>query len=74
LQRILREIAVNILRGTVKLSPSQRKGLGKYKRAIRDIALKKTPLKKRLKYQQRGGFLGSLLVPVLSMVASAILS
>ena len=73
IQRVLREIAYNILRGAVKLSKSQKKRLRKHQGAVRTIALKKTPLRKRLSLEQRGGFLTALLAPLLAGVTSAVL-
>lgn len=73
IHRILREISANILRGNVRLSPAQRKNLRKYKRNIRALALKKTPMKKRVSMiSQKGGFLGHLLTPILTMLATKI--
>jgi uncharacterized protein YbcI len=75
IHRVLREIAINILRGNVKLSERQRKNLRKYKRNVRALALKKTPVKTRVRMlSQKGGFIGHLLAPVLGMLASSILS
>ena len=73
LQRVLREIAHNVLRGNVSLTKKQLKDLKKHRRGVRLIAGKKPTVKRRLKVQQRGGFLSALIAPILTTLASSIL-
>ena len=74
MQRALREIAFNVLRGAVKLSKQQLKRLFKHKEEVRALAKKNTSGKRREKIIQKGGFLGSLLIPILGTLASTVLS
>lgn len=73
LQRVLREICHNILKGNLRLTPRQKSALKKYKKAIRLLAVKKTPAKKRLIVEQKGGFLGALIGPLIGSVAASAL-
>ena len=74
LQQCLRECAVNVLRGNVPLSKRQLSSLKKHKKQLRELAKKKTSNKKRLQIEQRGGFLASLLLPIVGSIASAVIS
>lgn len=65
LQLCLRECAVNTLKGNVNLSKHQFNKLRRYRKNLRDLSHKKTSLKKRLQIEQKGGFLASLLIPIL---------
>lgn len=67
------ECAHNVLNGNVKLSPGQKKILGKHKKPIRDLASKKTALKKKRRILvQKGGFLPALLAPIIGIATSLI--
>ena len=64
------EIVDNVLRGTVKLTPAQRKKLRRYKSALRILADKKICCKdKKGLVIQNGGFLPLVLAPALSVAA-----
>ena len=64
------ECALNILRGNLTLTQGQKQKLCKHKRVLRLLANKKSSLNtKRRALQQKGGFLGLLLGPVLKTVA-----
>ncbi len=73
LQKSLREVAHNVLKGNVRLSKGQLSKLRKHKAGVRALASKSTSLNRRKAIQQRGGFLSSLLLPVLGSLASGIL-
>ena len=62
------ECVRNLLKGNVPLNASQKKKLGAKKNILRQIALKKTSLKKKQKLIQSGGFLGALLGPIISVL------
>jgi len=66
------ECVLNVLRGTVKLNPSQKGKLRLHKETLRELANKRVPLskKKKLIVQKGDGFLGILLAPVLQQLAS----
>ena len=69
----LTEIALNVLKGNVPLNPREKAKLCKHKTALRTLVKKKTSLKGRKQILQHGGFLGAVLGPVLSGLASAVL-
>lgn len=62
------ECAKNVLIGNVPLKRSQLSRLRRQKRDIRELSRKKTPLKNKRRILQKGGFLGALLTPVLSLL------
>lgn len=65
----LSEIALNILKGNVSLSPQHKKKLKKHKEKLRNLAQKNISFKKRKGLLvQRGGFLPLLLAPALSLL------
>lgn len=72
LQLCLRECALNVIRGNVPLSKHQFKKLQKFKKYLRQLSQKKTSLKRRLHIEQRGGFLSSLLLPILGSVIAQV--
>jgi lipoate synthase len=64
------ECCKNVLKGNVELNSRQLKRLRREKNNLRALALKKTSLKKKRKILQKGGFLGALIPPVLSVLGS----
>lgn len=72
LQAALRECAFNLLRGNVPLKPSQLSKLKPFRAAVRQLARKTTPLKARLRIEQRGGFLPALLGPLMTVLPGII--
>ena len=67
------EIIANVLSGTVKLSPRQKKRLHAHKSSLRHLADKRVPIKaKRQILTQKGGFLAALLPPALTLLATII--
>jgi len=65
------ECCLNVAKGRVPLSKSQKTKLGKHKIAIRKLISKETSTNKRKKILQRGGFIGpitSLLMPLVGRV------
>ena len=69
----LTEIALNVLKGNVPLNSLEKAKLCKHKTALRTLVKKKTSLKGKKEILQRGGFLGAVLGPLLSGLASAVL-
>lgn len=64
----LSECCANALKGHVPLSTSQKKALSRHKKHIREVANKRNSHRKRKDTLiQKGGFLGSLLGPILSL-------
>lgn len=68
LLKCLSECAYNILKGNVDLSPSEKTKLTKYKQKLRQVADKKTSLKKKHRLIQVGGFIPALLAPLLTSI------
>ena len=64
------ECSKNILKGNVPLKDAQLKRLRREKNNLRQLSLKKTPLYKKRKILQKGGFIGAILPPVLSVLSS----
>jgi hypothetical protein len=64
------ECAKNIIYGRVPLNKKQKRSLAGQKRMLRKLALKKTSLKVKRKILQKGGFLGALLGPIVSVLSS----
>ena len=64
------ECAKNVIYGRVPLNARQRVELAKRKRILRLLALKKTPLKTKKTIVQKGGFIGALLGPIVSVLGS----
>ena len=62
------ECSKNVLKGNVPLNGSQLNKLRREKKNLRALALKKTALKKKRKILQKGGFIGALLPPILSII------
>ena len=69
------EVILNILKGTVDLSPKQRKVLKKKKRLLYQLVSKSVPskTKKQLLVQQGGSILPSILVPALQVLGSLLI-
>ena len=66
----LSEIALNILRGNVQLSRQQVQRLQRHKQALRALASRAIPLRRKralLLVKQRGGFL-PLLLPLIASI------
>ena len=72
LQVCLRECALNVLRGNVPLSKRQFQKLKRYKNDLRHLSKKSTRKTKRIQIEQRGGFLPSLLIPILGSLVGAV--
>ena len=62
----LSECALNILKGNVKLKPSDKARLTKYRQKLRKVADKRVSLKQKHKMVQTGGFTPALLAPLLA--------
>src|SRR6267154_1827945 len=62
------ECVRNLLKGNIPLSSAQKKKLSVKKNILRQLALKKTSLRKKQKLIQSSGFLGALLGPIISVL------
>ena len=63
------ECVDDILRGNVPLTKLQKEKLKRYKARLRALKKKSVSPKKKKAILQKGGFLGSLLAPIASVVA-----
>ena len=68
----LSECALNLLRGSIKLTEKQRKKLKRFKNYLRELADKRISLKKKKLITQRGGFISALLSAILPVIGSLI--
>ena len=62
------ECARNVIKGNVKVTPTQRKAIVKRKKLFKKFVLKKTSLKSKKKIVQTGGFIGALLGPIAALL------
>jgi len=62
------ECSRNVLNGNVPLKSTQLNKLRREKKNLRALSLKRTPLKRKRKILQKGGFIGALLPPILSII------
>jgi hypothetical protein len=69
----LSEIAINVLKGIVKLSPAQKAKLHRFKKHLRNLAERKVSIKHKKRYlvQTGGSLLLALLPPVISFLQQA---
>lgn len=75
IQLLIRELAKNLLAGKLTLNNRQKTYLRKKAVDIRKLAAKKTSHKARLAItNQRGGFLGGLIAPLLKAFAPTLMS
>lgn len=66
------DICYNLLAGRVKLKPTEKNKLAKYKSHIRKIANRKTTQKTKKQLIQKGGFIGALLRPLLTSIIAPV--
>ena len=66
------ETCKNILKANVPLTPSQKRRLCRHKRTLRELVKKKVSLKRKKQILQKGGFLGALITPILSLLGGLI--
>ena len=69
----LTEVAVNIVKSTVQLTPQELSTCRRWRKSLKLIALKRYPVKEKRKILQKGGFLGAIL-PVLASVLGAVIN
>lgn len=72
LMDIFCECTWNVIKGNIKLTPAQLRKLRRQRKSLRALVARKTSLKKKRKIIQKGGFIGGILGPVLSVLAPAI--
>lgn len=72
--RAFEEVAVNIVKNTVSLSPEQAIICRRWRRPLRLLALKRYPIKEKKHILQQGGFFGAILPVIASVLGSLITS
>jgi hypothetical protein len=70
LVRTLSECAINILRGNLALTATQKKRLKRYAGSLRTLSKKKGSVKNKKVLLMKGGFLGALLGTVVPLISS----
>ena len=60
----------NVLKGKAPLTPAQKVKLRRHKHNLGKLSTKNTSIKARKKILQRGGFVGALITPILSVFGS----
>ena len=68
--RCLCECVLNILKGNVAISPSQKQKLSQHKKSLRKLIDKREGLKKKKKILQKGGFLGALIPAIAPIITN----
>lgn len=68
------ECAKNVLKGNVPLSKPQKEKLKRFKKKLRNLASKRVRIEAKKEIVQSGGFLGTLLTPVLSLLGALLMS
>ena len=65
------EISHNILKGNVPVTTIQKKKLHRYKNTLRQLSSRQnTTLNKKKALLQKGGFLGTLLAPIIGLLGN----
>lgn len=68
------ECSLNVLKGNIPLTQAQKRRLAKHKEVLRALAgRKKVSDKNKRRLVQRGGFLGSLLGPIIGVLGHLLL-
>lgn len=67
------ECSLNVLKGVVPLTGSQKRKLVRHKQTMRTLARKSNTLQTKKALLQKGGFLGALLAPVLGFLGNLLL-
>jgi len=71
--RCFSECTQNLLKQRVTLTSRQFKKLEPHKYHLRELADRRTPLKKKRRIVQRGGFVQALLVPAIATLGSLLM-
>lgn len=72
LVRVICECCLNVLKGHVTLTPRQKKNLCAYKRALRTLIKKNTPVTTKRRLIQKGGFIQYLLKPIIAALSTVL--
>ena len=67
--RAIKSISRNVIKGNLQLSPRQKDRLRAQKRRLLELAKSKTSIKKSRSILQRGGFIGTLLGPIVGVLS-----
>ena len=64
------ECIKNLLKGNIPITQEKKKELAKNRKELRQLADEKVPIKQKKKIIQQGGFLTSMLGPIVSVLRS----
>jgi len=67
------ECCMNVLKGNVPLTPKEKARLSKHRSHLHTVARKSTSLRDKKTIIQKGGFLGALLAPIVSLLGGLLL-
>lgn len=67
--RVIKSISRNVIKGNLRLTPRQKDRLRAHKRQLLELAKSKTSIKKSRSILQRGGFIGTLLGPIVGVLS-----
>ena len=62
------QCVMNVSTGNLPLTSAQKQKLSRHRNKLRELVLKKTPKRKKIDIIQKGGFLGALITPILSIL------
>jgi dissimilatory sulfite reductase (desulfoviridin) alpha/beta subunit len=71
--RAIQNISKNYLKGSVSLTKRQKQRLHQHRRLLKELALRKTSIKRSKNILQKGGFLGTLLAPLIGIFSKLLL-
>ena len=71
--RTIKNISKNVLKGSVNLNKRQINKLRQHEKLLKELALKRTSIKRSKKILQQGGFLASLLAPLVGIFSNLLL-
>lgn len=64
------EVGLNVLKGNVSVTPTQKRRLARHKGDLRRITKKGVSVQSKKRILQKGGFLGALLTPLATILGS----
>jgi hypothetical protein len=71
--RAIQNISKNYLKGSVSLNKQHKQKLHRHRKLLKELALRKTSIKRSKNILQKGGFLATLLAPILGILGKILL-
>ena len=66
----IKRLSKNYIKGNIKLTPKQLSRIRRYKKQLQELALSKTSVARSRRLMQKGGFLTSLIGPIIGILSS----